>query len=81
MVFFNNPKNGAEVVKNTNYFFRYNNVLFISIDSEAAAKSSTAMEKQKLGFPRSSKPTMLSTSLSLCTAVFMAVFMVVTHRY
>ncbi|HNZ50206.1 MAG TPA: metallophosphoesterase family protein [Bacilli bacterium] len=48
--FFNNPKNGAEVVKNTNYFFRYNNVLFISIDSEAAAKSSTAMEKQKTWF-------------------------------
>lgn len=31
--FFNNPQNGPEIRKNSSYYFTYNNVLFVMIDS------------------------------------------------
>ena len=37
-VHYNNPDNGSESVKNSSYYFKYNNTLFISIDSEAKTK-------------------------------------------
>ncbi len=38
--FLYNPQNGAEGVKNLNYYFKYGNVLFISIDNESTSSSS-----------------------------------------
>lgn len=35
----NNPDNGAEGVKNGSYYFKYGNVLFVSLDSEACRLS------------------------------------------
>lgn len=43
--FFKNPENGAEEVPNTSYFFKYNSVLYISIDSEI--KSTTLANQQE----------------------------------
>lgn len=43
---YNNPDNGAEGSMNSSYYFKYNNALFISIDSE----NSTAVENQKQWF-------------------------------
>lgn len=48
--FMNNPKNGAEGIKNSSYFFTYNNVLFIGLDTEAASSSSVLMEAEKEWF-------------------------------
>lgn len=42
----NNPQNGANQVKNSTYFFKYGNALFISLDSEAADHSVTYRENQ-----------------------------------
>ncbi|MDD4076696.1 MAG: metallophosphoesterase family protein [Bacilli bacterium] len=39
--FYNNPANGAPGVEGSSYYFKYNNVLFVSIDSEAAHMSGT----------------------------------------
>lgn len=48
--FMNNPTNGAEGVKNTSYFFKYNNTLFISISNEDSAMSNSALLSQKTWF-------------------------------
>jgi hypothetical protein len=48
--FMNNPKNGAEGIKNSSYFFKYNNVLFIGLDSEAASSSSALLAAEKEWF-------------------------------
>ena len=37
--FLYNPQNGADGVKNLNYYFKYGNVLFISIDNESTSSS------------------------------------------
>ena len=52
--FYNNPANGATSVLGSSYYFRYNNVLFVSIDSEAAV---TAAQKgaQKTWFENGMK--------------------------
>lgn len=44
--FFKNPENGAELSTNSSYFFKYNNVLYISIDSE----NSSALNSQQEWF-------------------------------
>lgn len=43
---FNNPKNGATGVSNSSYFFKYNNVLFVGINTEVVL-SSTQINAQK----------------------------------
>ena len=48
--FFNNPENGAEGVLGSSYYFKYNNVLFVSIDSEAAVNSAANKTAQKTWF-------------------------------
>lgn len=42
--FFKNPENGAEKAPNTSYFFKYNSVLYISIDSENGAALTSQQE-------------------------------------
>lgn len=42
---FDNPKNGAENIPNSSYFFKYNNVLFVGINSEILDYATK--EKQK----------------------------------
>lgn len=45
-----NPNNGAENVKNSSYYFRYNNVLFVSIDNESSTQSSAKLASQQAWF-------------------------------
>ncbi len=45
-----NPQNGAELTKNSTYYFVYNNALFISIDSETMAASSASLSAQQEWF-------------------------------
>lgn len=45
-----NPDNGAEGVKNTSYFFRFNNLLVISISSEDSWADDAHLENQKRWF-------------------------------
>lgn len=42
----NNPLNGADKVKNSSYYFKYGNALFISLDSEAADHDTTYRTNQ-----------------------------------
>ncbi|MFA7434772.1 MAG: metallophosphoesterase [Bacilli bacterium] len=42
----NNPKNGADGVLNSTYYFKYGNTLFISLNSEEAANNSTLRANQ-----------------------------------
>ncbi|MDD4166954.1 MAG: metallophosphoesterase, partial [Endomicrobiaceae bacterium] len=48
--FYNNPPNGAPGVTGSSYYFKYNNVLFVSIDSEAAFMNATDKAAQKEWF-------------------------------
>lgn len=46
--FFNNPDNGAENVGNSTYFFKYNNTLFVSLDTYHWYNDSSLVELQKV---------------------------------
>lgn len=41
---FNTPQNGAEGVKGSSYYFKYNNVLFIALDTEASGTAAVQKE-------------------------------------
>ncbi len=45
-----NPDNGADTVKNSSYYFRYNNVLFVSIDNESSTQSYAKLASQQAWF-------------------------------
>ncbi|HHX78755.1 MAG TPA: hypothetical protein GX695_03260 [Acholeplasmataceae bacterium] len=45
-----NPDNGADTVKNSSYYFRYNNVLFVSIDNESSTQSYAKLAAQQAWF-------------------------------
>lgn len=45
-----NPQNGASSTSNSTHFFTYNNVLFISIDSETMAASNASLAEQQAWF-------------------------------
>jgi hypothetical protein len=48
--FTNNPENGAAGVRNTSYFFRYGNALFLSISSEDSWSSEELLRSQQRWF-------------------------------
>ena len=53
---FNNPKNGAQLSLNSNYYFYYNNVLFVMIDTDDSdTASSTKISQQVTWFKNTIK--------------------------
>lgn len=58
---FNFPKNGAKEALNSNYYFYYNNVLFISIDTDDSDTVSSTKISQQIKWFRETLPKLAGT--------------------